>query len=79
MCSYMKLRAVVQEEMSFKEKVYGRTTDGRTDDSKDRSQYLTLSLRRCYITVSHFSYAPLIKCKINQKRNMIFFILRLPA
>ena len=23
-------------------------------------------------TVSHFSYAPLIKCKITQKRNMIF-------
>ena len=23
-------------------------------------------------TVSHFSYAPLIKCKIIQKRNMIF-------
>ena len=24
-------------------------------------------------TVSHFSYAPLIKCKITQKRNVIFF------
>ena len=38
MWSYMKLRPVVQEEMSFKEKVYGRT-------DKDRSQYHTLSLR----------------------------------
>ena len=28
-------------------------------------------------TVSHFSYAPLIKCKITGKRNMIFLILRL--
>ena len=32
MCSYMKLGPVVQEEMSFKEKVYGWTHDGRTDD-----------------------------------------------
>ena len=27
MLSYMNLGPVVQEEMSFKEKVYGRTTD----------------------------------------------------
>ena len=33
MGSYMKLGPVVQEEMSFKEKVYGRT-DGRTDDGQ---------------------------------------------
>ena len=32
MCSYMKLGPVVQDEMSFKEKVNGRTTD------EDRSQ-----------------------------------------
>ena len=39
MWSYMKLGPVVQKEMLFKEKVYGRTTD------KDWSQQLTLSLR----------------------------------
>ena len=33
----MKLGPVVQEEMSFKEKAYGRTTDRRMRD-KDRSQ-----------------------------------------
>ena len=43
MWSYMKLGPVVQEEMLFKQKVYG-PTDGRTTD-KDLSQYLTLSLR----------------------------------
>ena len=37
MCSYLKFRPVVQEEMSFKEKVYGRqTVDDRptTDDGR---------------------------------------------
>ena len=29
MSSYMKLGTVVQEEISFKEKVYGRTDDGQ--------------------------------------------------
>ena len=28
MCSYMEFGPVVQEDMSFKEKVYGRTHDG---------------------------------------------------
>ena len=32
---------------------------------------------RGQLTVSHFSYAPLIKCKITRKRNLIIFILRL--
>ena len=38
--------------------------------------YDTLNNRNSYSvnTVSHFSYAPLIKCKIIQKRNKIFFI-----
>ena len=30
-------------------------------------------IRAPYHTVSHFSYAPLIKCKITQKRNIFFF------
>ena len=30
MWSYMEFGPVVQEDMSFKEKVYGRTHDGRT-------------------------------------------------
>ena len=34
MWSYMKFRPVVQEEMSFKEKVYARQTNGRTDDGQ---------------------------------------------
>ena len=37
MVSYMKFGPVVQEEMSIKEKVYGRTMDRRTTD-KDQSQ-----------------------------------------
>ena len=32
----MKFGPVVQEEMSFKEKVYGRTHDGRTTDNGQR-------------------------------------------
>ena len=35
----MKFRPVVQEKKPFKEKVNGRTHDGRTiDDDKDQSQ-----------------------------------------
>ena len=30
----MQFGPVVEEEMSFKEKVYGRTHDGRTDDGR---------------------------------------------
>ena len=33
MRSYMKLGPVIQE-MSFKEKVYGRTDDGQTDEGQ---------------------------------------------
>ena len=32
----MKFVPVVQEEMSFKEKVYGWTDDGRTKDDRQR-------------------------------------------
>ena len=35
---------------------------------------LTVSCNLSVNTVSHFSYAPLIKCKIIQKRNRIFLI-----
>ena len=35
--SFMKFEPVVQKEMLFKEKVYGRRTDRRTTD-KDQSQ-----------------------------------------
>ena len=42
MCSYFKLGQVVQEGMSFKEKVYGRMNDGQTEErgttDEDRSQ-----------------------------------------
>jgi hypothetical protein len=40
--SLNEIGLVVYEEMSFKVKVYGRTTDGRPDEK--RSQKLTLSL-----------------------------------
>jgi hypothetical protein len=43
LCSLDEIGSVVNEEMSFKAKVYGRTPDGRTPDEK-RSQKLTLSL-----------------------------------
>ena len=35
---------------------------------------LIYSFKKAQNTVSHFSYAPLIKCKIIQKRNRIFLI-----
>ena len=34
MWSYLKFGPVVQKEMSLKEKVYARRTDGRTDDGQ---------------------------------------------
>ena len=37
-------------------------------------EYSQKKIRGCTYTVSHFSYAPLIKCKIIQKRNKIFLI-----
>ena len=35
--NYLKFRPVVQEEMSFKEKVYGRHTEGGMTDDKQRT------------------------------------------
>ena len=43
-------------------------------DEKYRTR-LTLEISKfIHFTVSHFSYAPLIKCKIIQKRKSIFLI-----
>ena len=37
------------------------------------------SVKKINNTVSHFSYAPLIKCKITQKKKCDIIILRLPT
>ena len=53
----MKLGPVIQEEMSFKEKVYGHTTD------KDQSQWLTLSHRSGELKITHLCSVRLLNIR----------------